>query len=97
MSEPSAQEQPLEPDAFAEAVDGRTVLRFADSAARDTKVTAPVAGMLCRLSTPKQYWYYTGTVWAQLAPAPVHKANATGGTTASTAFMYRFITVTPVN
>ena len=78
---------PVHIQSLAEAVDGRTVLRFADSAARDTKVTAPVAGMLCWLSTPKQYWYYTGSVWTQLAPAPVHKANATGGTTASTAFV----------
>ncbi|MEU6029355.1 hypothetical protein ABZ825_20470 [Streptomyces tauricus] len=78
---------PVHIQSLAEAVDGRTVLRFADSAARDTKVTAPVAGMLCWLSTPKQYWYYTGSVWAQLAPAPVHKANATSGTTTSTAFV----------
>ncbi|MFD3378374.1 MULTISPECIES: hypothetical protein [unclassified Streptomyces] len=78
---------PVHIQSLAEAVDGRTVLRFADGAARDTKVTAPVAGMLCWLSTPKQYWYYTGSVWAQLAPAPVHKANATVGTTASTAFV----------
>ncbi|MFD3308247.1 hypothetical protein [Streptomyces sp. NPDC058694] len=78
---------PVHIQSLAEAVDGRTVLRFADGAARDTKVTAPVAGMLCWLSTPKQYWYYTGSVWAQLAPAPVHKANATVGTTAATAFV----------
>ncbi|MEU5700374.1 hypothetical protein [Streptomyces aurantiacus] len=60
---------------LAEAVDGRTVLRFAVSTARDIKVTAPVAGMICRLSTPKRYWYYTGSIWTQLAPAPVHKAK----------------------
>ncbi|MEU9899575.1 hypothetical protein ACIBCS_11070 [Streptomyces phaeochromogenes] len=78
---------PVHIQSLAEAVDGRTVLRFADGAARDTKVTAPVAGMLCWLSTPKQYWYYTGSVWAQLAPAPVHKANSTVGTTAATAFV----------
>ncbi|MEU9875110.1 hypothetical protein [Streptomyces phaeochromogenes] len=78
---------PVHIQSLAEAVDGRTVLRFADGAARDAKVTAPVAGMLCWLSTPKQYSYYTGSVWAQLAPAPVHKANATVGTTAATAFV----------
>jgi hypothetical protein len=78
---------PVHIQSLAEAVDGRTVLRFADGAARDAKVTAPVAGMLCWLSTPKQYWYYTGSVWAQLAPAPVHKANSTVGTTAATAFV----------
>ncbi|MFI6281517.1 hypothetical protein [Streptomyces sp. NPDC050988] len=78
---------PVHIQSLAEAVDGRTVLRFADGAARDAKVTAPVAGMLCWLSTPKQYWYYTGSVWSQLAPAPVHKANSTVGTTASTAFV----------
>ncbi|MCZ4506881.1 hypothetical protein O3Q52_01390 [Streptomyces sp. ActVer] len=78
---------PVHIQSLAEAVDGRTVLRFADGAARDAKVTAPVAGMLCWLSTPKQYWYYTGSVWSQLAPAPVHKANPTVGTTAATAFV----------
>lgn len=78
---------PVHIQSLAEAVDGRTVLRFADGAARDAKVTAPVAGMLCWLSTPKQYWYYTGSVWAQLAPAPVHKANSTVGTTTATAFV----------
>ncbi|MGP4048315.1 hypothetical protein [Streptomyces sp. 2A115] len=78
---------PVHIQSLAEAVDGRTVLRFADSVARDAKVTAPVAGMLCWLSTPKQYWYHTGSVWTQLAPAPVHKANSTGGTTASTTFV----------
>ncbi|MFF3711137.1 hypothetical protein [Streptomyces phaeochromogenes] len=78
---------PVHIQSLAEAVDGRTVLRFADGAARDAKVTAPVAGMLCWLSTPKQYWYYTGSVWSQLAPAPVHKANSTVGTTAATAFV----------
>ncbi|MEU9955920.1 hypothetical protein [Streptomyces sp. NPDC050982] len=78
---------PVHIQSLAEAVDGRTVLRFADGAARDAKLTAPVAGMLCWLSTPKQYWYYTGSVWSQLAPAPVHKANSTVGTTAATAFV----------
>ncbi|MFD9191694.1 hypothetical protein ACFWCA_26100 [Streptomyces phaeochromogenes] len=78
---------PVHIQSLAEAVDGRTVLRFADGAARDAKVTAPVAGMLCWLSTPKQYWYYTGSVWTQLAPAPVHKANPTVGTTTATAFV----------
>jgi hypothetical protein len=78
---------PVHMQSLAEAVDGRTVLRFADAATRDTKVTAPVAGMLCWLSTPKQYWFYTGSVWTQLAPGPVHKANTTAGTTTSTAYV----------
>lgn len=78
---------PVHIQSLAEAVDGRTVLRFADAATRDAKVTAPVAGMLCWLGTPKQYWYYTGSVWTQLAPGPVHKANTTAGTTTSTAYV----------
>ncbi|MFF3575790.1 hypothetical protein [Streptomyces mirabilis] len=78
---------PVHIQSLAEAVDGRTVLRFADAATRDAKVTAPVAGMLCWLGTPKQYWYYTGSAWTQLAPGPVHKANTTAGTTTSTAYV----------
>ncbi|MGW6362096.1 hypothetical protein ACWFR5_44755 [Streptomyces sp. NPDC055092] len=72
---------------LAEAVDGRTVLRFADAASRDAKVVAPVAGMLAFLTTPKQFTYYTGTAWAQLGTGPVHKANTTTGTTTSTAYV----------
>ncbi|MGX1669771.1 hypothetical protein [Streptomyces sp. NPDC055400] len=78
---------PLHLQSLAEAADGRTVLRFADAASRDAKVVAPVAGMLAWLSTPKQFTYYTGTAWAQLAPGPVHKANTTTGTTTSTAYV----------
>ncbi|GAX52986.1 hypothetical protein [Streptomyces olivochromogenes] len=78
---------PVHMQSLAEAVDGRTVLRFADAATRDTKVTAPVAGMLCWLSTPKQYWFYTGSVWTQLAPGPVHKANSTAGTTTAASYV----------
>ncbi|MGW7611378.1 hypothetical protein ACWGKW_29785 [Streptomyces sp. NPDC054766] len=72
---------------LAEAVDGRTVLRFADAATRDAKVTSPVAGMLVWLSTPKQFWYHTGSAWAQLAPGPVHLANTTTGTTTSASYV----------
>ncbi|MEV5606821.1 hypothetical protein [Streptomyces sp. NPDC052225] len=78
---------PLHVQSLAEAVDGRTVLRFSDAASRDAKVVAPVAGMLAWLSTPKQYTYYTGTLWAQLAPGPLHKAGTTTGTTTSTAYV----------
>jgi hypothetical protein len=78
---------PLHLQSLAEAVDGRTVLRFADAASRDAKVVAPVAGMLAWLSTPKQFTYYTGTAWAQLGPGPSHKANTTQGTTSSTTYV----------
>ncbi|MFI6057473.1 hypothetical protein [Streptomyces sp. NPDC051286] len=78
---------PLHIQSLAESVDGRTVLRFADAATRDAKVTAPVAGMLVWLTTPGRLHYYTGSYWALVAPGPVHKANSTTGTTASTAYV----------
>ncbi|WP_338698646.1 hypothetical protein V2W30_20940 [Streptomyces sp. Q6] len=78
---------PLHLQSLAEAVDGRTVLRFADQASLDAKVPAPVAGMLAFLTTPKQYTYYNGTKWAVLAPGPVHGANTGSGTTTSTAYV----------
>ncbi|GGS86908.1 hypothetical protein [Streptomyces chromofuscus] len=78
---------PLHIQSLAEAVDGRTVLRFADAATRDAKITAPVAGMLAWLTTPGRLYYYTGTLWALVSPGPVHKANTTTGTTTSTAYV----------
>ncbi|MFF3750106.1 hypothetical protein ACFYYH_06530 [Streptomyces sp. NPDC002018] len=77
---------PLHIQSLAEAVDGRTVLRFADAAARDAKVTAPVAGMLVWLTSPGRYVHYTGGQWQPVVPGPVHKANTTAGTLAATAY-----------
>ncbi|WP_353943394.1 hypothetical protein ABII15_18275 [Streptomyces sp. HUAS MG91] len=72
---------------LAEAVDGRTVLRFADQASLTAKIPTPVAGMLAFLTTPKQFTYYNGTAWSVLAPAPAHAANTGAGTTTSTAYV----------
>ncbi|MFE7566874.1 hypothetical protein ACFU76_07900 [Streptomyces sp. NPDC057539] len=71
---------------LAEATDGRTVLRFADAAARDAKVTAPVAGMIAWIGTPGRMMYYTGSAWVPVAPVPVFKVNLDGGETNSTAW-----------
>ncbi|MFJ1746101.1 hypothetical protein ACIOJD_07630 [Streptomyces sp. NPDC088116] len=81
-----AADVPLHIQSLAEAVDGRTVLRFADVATRDTKVTAPVAGMLVWLANPGRYFHYTGTQWHPIAPGAGHKANTSTGTTTSTAY-----------
>ncbi|MEU6389798.1 hypothetical protein [Streptomyces sp. NPDC046939] len=78
---------PLHLQSLAEAVDGRTVLRFADQVSLDAKVPAPVAGMLAFLTTPKQYVYYNGAFWAALSPAPVLSGNSGAGTTTSTAYV----------
>ncbi|GAA2395899.1 hypothetical protein GCM10010420_21800 [Streptomyces glaucosporus] len=78
---------PLHIQSLAEAVDGRTVLRFTDAATRDARVNAPVAGMLAWLTTPGRLYYYTGSHWAPVAPGPAHKAVATAGTTTSTSYV----------
>ncbi|MFF8959098.1 hypothetical protein [Streptomyces sp. NPDC014894] len=68
---------------LAEAADGRTVLRFADAAARDAKLTAPAAGMIAWIGTPGRLMYYTGSAWAPVAPVPVFRANLDDGNTTS--------------
>ncbi|MFJ1550183.1 hypothetical protein [Streptomyces sp. NPDC088246] len=78
---------PLHMQSLAEAVDGRTVLRFADAATRDAKVTAPVAGMLAWLTSPGRLFHHTGTQWHPVVPGPVHKANSTTGNTASATYV----------
>ncbi|MCX5236695.1 hypothetical protein OG824_15985 [Streptomyces prunicolor] len=75
---------PLHFQSMAEAIDGRTVLRYATAAARDTAITTPVAGMVAWLSSPGQLTHYTGTVWAPVAAVPVFKFNNDAGTTVST-------------
>jgi hypothetical protein len=75
---------PLHFQSMAEAIDGRTVLRFGTAALRDAAITTPVAGMVAWLSSPGQLTHYTGTVWAPVAPVPVFKYNNDAGTTAST-------------
>ncbi|MEU6573299.1 hypothetical protein [Streptomyces sp. NPDC046805] len=73
--------------ALADALDGRTVLRFADAAARDAKVTAPVAGMLAWIGTPGRLMYYTGSAWVPAAPTPAYKINVDAGDTTSTTYV----------
>lgn len=75
---------PLHFQSMAEAIDSRTVLRFATAAARDAAITTPAAGMVAWLSTPGQLTHYTGTLWAPVAPVPVFKSNNDAGTTVST-------------
>lgn len=65
-------------------VDGRSVPRFASTAARDTAIPAPIAGMVCAVAGTLQS--YTGTAWRDYAPrAPIGIVNlnsivAPGGT-----------------
>jgi hypothetical protein len=73
--------------ALADAMDGRAVLRFADAAARDAKVTAPVAGMLAWIGTPGRLMYHTGSAWVPAAPSPVYKINIDAGDTVSTTYV----------
>ncbi|MEW2399574.1 hypothetical protein [Streptomyces sp. NPDC046862] len=75
---------PLHFQSMAEAIDSRTILRYANAAARDAAVTTPAAGMVAWLSSPGQLTYYTGTLWSPVAPAPVFLYNNDAGTTAST-------------
>ncbi|NWF26953.1 hypothetical protein HW130_11840 [Streptomyces sp. PKU-EA00015] len=82
-----AADVPQHIQSLAEAVDGRTVLRFTDAATRDAKVVAPVAGMVAWLSNPGRLYHYTGTHWALVAPGPVHKASTVTGTTTSTSYV----------
>ncbi|MFJ2646414.1 hypothetical protein ACIO1C_06760 [Streptomyces sp. NPDC087420] len=77
---------PLHIQSLAEAIDGRTVLRFTDAATRDARVTAPVAGMLVWLNTPGRFFHYSGSQWQPVVPGAVHKANTTAGTLAVTAY-----------
>ncbi|MFI6334726.1 hypothetical protein [Streptomyces sp. NPDC050535] len=57
---------PLHLQSLAEAIDGRTVLRYATAADRDSAVTTPVAGMVAWLTTPGTLSYYTGAAWVAL-------------------------------
>ncbi|MFG2138015.1 hypothetical protein [Streptomyces sp. NPDC048650] len=77
---------PTHLQSLAEAVDGRTVLRFTDGSGRDAKVTAPVAGMVAWLSNPGRLTYYTGTVWALVSPSPAFLINYTPGTSVSASY-----------
>lgn len=49
--------------AFGNAVEKQIIQVYATSTARDAAVTAPVAGMVAYLSTPKQMTTYDGSTW----------------------------------
>ncbi|MFZ3569609.1 hypothetical protein ACOKM5_21615 [Streptomyces sp. BH097] len=72
--------------ALADTIDPRLVMRFPDTATRDAKLAAPVAGMIAWIGTPGRMMYYTGTGWLPLAPVPVYRVNVDDGDTASTTY-----------
>ncbi|MEU6121818.1 hypothetical protein [Streptomyces sp. NPDC047123] len=79
---------PVHLQSLAEAVDGRTVLRFPDAAARDAKLTDPVPGMIAWLNNPGRHYHFTAAKqWALLVPGIAHWYGTTTGTTASTAYV----------
>ncbi|MEV0255219.1 hypothetical protein AB0H82_13305 [Streptomyces sp. NPDC050732] len=79
---------PVHLQSLAEAVDGRTVLRFADAAARDAKVTDPLPGMVAWLNNPGRYYHFTAAKqWAPLVPGPVHWFSTLTGTTSSATYV----------
>lgn len=54
--------------AFGNAVEKQIIQIYATTVARDAAVTAPVAGMMAYLSTPKALTLYDGTAWRYLSP-----------------------------
>ncbi|WP_432137662.1 hypothetical protein [Streptomyces sp. bgisy154] len=54
---------PADLQALAEWASTRTVMRFADAAARDASITSPVAGMTAWLDTPGALTLRTATAW----------------------------------
>ncbi|MDG4857701.1 hypothetical protein P8605_05945 [Streptomyces sp. T-3] len=79
---------PLHLQSLADAVDGRTVLRFADAADREAKVKDPVAGMVTWLTNPGRLFYYhaNAKVWAPVFPGPSHWYNHQPSTTTSATY-----------
>ncbi|GAA1521660.1 hypothetical protein GCM10009730_31750 [Streptomyces albidochromogenes] len=77
---------PLHLQSLAEALDGRTVLRVANTV-NLSAIAAPVTGMLAWVTTPGRYYYYTGGYWHPVAPSPVLKLNPVAGTTASATYV----------
>ncbi|WP_327354627.1 hypothetical protein [Streptomyces sp. NBC_01304] len=80
---------PLHLQSLAEAVDGRTVLRFTDAADREAKVKDPVGGMVAWLNNPGRLFYYhpNAKVWAPVFPNPSHWYNYRPNTTASATYV----------
>ncbi|WP_326704069.1 hypothetical protein [Streptomyces cyaneofuscatus] len=71
---------------LAESLDGRTVLRFGTATERDTKIPAPVAGMVAWVASPPRLTHYTGSAWTPVGAAPVFRNNSTTGTTGSVSY-----------
>lgn len=72
---------PLHLQSLAEGIDGRTVLRYATAAARDTAVTTPAPGMVAWLSTPGTLSYYTGSAWVAMGAWNTYTPAWTADTT----------------
>ncbi|MFE2290998.1 hypothetical protein [Streptomyces sp. NPDC059452] len=77
---------PAQLQSLAQALDGRTVLRFGTAAERDTKIPAPVAGMVAWVASPPRLTHYTGSAWTPVGAVPVFRINSTAGTTTSTTY-----------
>lgn len=52
---------------IVDALTPRSVMRFADTAARNATITSPAAGMQAYLTTPKLLTQYDGTAWVVVA------------------------------
>lgn len=52
---------------LADGIIPRTLMRFADAAARNATLTSPVAGMQAWLADQKIYTYYTGAAWVRMS------------------------------
>jgi hypothetical protein len=78
---------PADVQALAVWASTRTVMRFADAAARDAAVTSPVAGMFAWLDTPGSVTVRTASAWRTLWSAlswtdiTLESAYTTYGTT----------------
>lgn len=86
---------PADIKALADAVVGRTVMRFASIAARDAALPSPVDGMLCYVTSDKAYYARSGGQWRLLwreSTSPVVQRGRISvpfsGTTGSLAVVY---------
>jgi hypothetical protein len=73
---------PLHLQSLAEGIDGRSILRYATAAERDTKITTPVSGMVAWLMTPGTLSYYTGSAWVAMGAWNTYTPAWTAVTTA---------------
>ncbi|MFK0187391.1 hypothetical protein ACIQV1_24660 [Streptomyces rubiginosohelvolus] len=72
---------PAQLQTLAQALDGRTVLRFGTATERDAKIPTPVAGMVAWTASPPRLTHYTGSAWAPVGAVPVFRVNLDGGDT----------------